>query len=200
MAWTWTMVSPLLMAKPHLLGYRQKLSHIHRLQCAFVKALSHSDKKSSFQHRHVLVRGMPMRGNLGPIGAPYPQNEGRGFCIHVSREGARSHPLIIGVHFRSPKRAILCASLLSFLSWLKAAIAGAAIDRKTTSDFATTVFLIRFLRLKDWPDLGAPGLAKRYSRPACEGKTCHSRSSSVLSCPHSRHMPVFMRRNRFVEF
>src|SRR6266699_1813344 len=77
-------------------------------------------------------------------------------------------PLIIGVHFRSPKRTILCASLLSFLSWLKAAIAGAAIDRKTTSDFATTVFLIRFLRSKDWPDLGAPGLAKRYSRPACE--------------------------------
>src|ERR1700745_1695140 len=99
MAWPWTMGSPLLMAKRDIsFGTVKKFPTFIVCSLLSVKALSHSDKKRSFQHRHVLVRRMPMRGNRGLIGAPYPQNAGRGFSIHVSRDRCE----IASLNYRCP--------------------------------------------------------------------------------------------------
>ena len=169
MAWTWTMVSPLLMAKCRIsLGTVKKLPTFIVCSLLSSKLSPIPTRKVPFSTVTFSSVGCQCAGILDPSAHRIRRTKGAASAFMSPATGATSHPLIIGVHFRSPKRTILCASLLSFLSWLKAAIAGAAIDRKTTSDFATTVFLIRFLRSKDWPDLGAPGLAKRYSRPACE--------------------------------
>ena len=74
---------------PHLLRHGNKISNVHRLQLAFVETLSHSDKKSPLQHRHIFIRRMPMRRNLRAVSAPDAQNERLAFCIHVSRYGRK---------------------------------------------------------------------------------------------------------------
>src|SRR6516164_10254402 len=178
---------------PHLLGHGDKISDIHRLQLAFVKALSHADKKSSLQHRHVLVRGMPMRGNLGPIGAAYPQNEGCGFCIHVSRDRRE----IASLNNRCPFQIAEAHDLVGLCAFLFLLARSRHRERSDCYKYR-----------KVFPHDSLPHKVPlfkrlaRFGRPGWRKDTpdWHARQDApALGCLHARHMPVFL-KNRFVEF
>src|SRR5215471_20841822 len=92
-----------------------------------------------------------------------------------------SQPLIIGVHFRSPKCTILCASVPSFFSWLDAAIAKAATPSNTTSTLPIGIFFINVPPLKNWAPFGqndTPG----GCRPQDLRRGSHLYSNDVRCC------------------
>src|SRR6185369_16357813 len=71
---------------PQLSRHRNEISDIHRLQFRLVELVSHSYQEHSPQHRHILVRRMPVRLNLGPVRATQAQHEWLALSVHIARD------------------------------------------------------------------------------------------------------------------
>src|SRR5260370_24096021 len=68
---------------PHFLRYRHEVPDVHRLEFALVNRLAHTHKESSLQHRHVFIRGVPMRRDFRAIRAPEAYDERCAFSIRI---------------------------------------------------------------------------------------------------------------------
>src|SRR4029077_12942933 len=94
---------------------------------------------------------------------------------------ARSHPFMIGVHFKSPKCMILGGSGLSFFSWPCIAGTSKAAPTSATHARPTAIFFIRLSSVKsfgtlDWPKdtpLPRPRQYKFISPPPTEHHYFH---------------------------
>ena len=91
--------------------------------------------------------------------------------------GATSHPLMIGVHFKSPKCTILWASAGSFFSWLY--ICGAStIDAAANAKIQITRFL--FMNLSS---VGVHRMRRRYRAQIW---TARAKTACFLLCTSAR--------------
>src|SRR5437762_3476060 len=177
------MVSPLHVAKCRIsLGMETKFP-------TFIVCSLLSSKVSPIPKRNVPFKtvtfssvGCQCAGILVPSAHRSRKTKGAPSAFISPATCARSHPLMIGVHFKFPKCVILGASIPSFFSWLQAVIASAATPTKTARALPARIFFIDFPPLEDW----VPGLAN--NTPAeCSLQHSHAffrLASNYLNFPH----------------
>ena len=134
---TCTIVSPLHdRVVPHFLRHRHKIPDIHRLKLRFIKVSPIPTRNTPRNTVTFSSVGCQCAGIFDPSAHRIRITNGVPSAFGSPDTAARSHPLIMGVHFKSPYRTILCAAASSPFSCANARDPNAivpAITRHTTS-------------------------------------------------------------------
>src|SRR5713226_6536492 len=72
---------------PHLLGHRNKIADVHRLQLRFIEGFPHAHQQGALQHGNVFIRRMPVRRDFRSVRTSQTQDEGCSFSVQVAIHG-----------------------------------------------------------------------------------------------------------------